>query len=918
MNSRQSSSSEGSSASPGPSLLDGKHFDHADREPIIAALWERERVGVPESARDQSAPVFSVAMPPPNANGELHLGHAFGYTVKDILGRFHRLRGERVLLIPGKDHAGIQTQVVFEKRLRGAGNPPEQQSRELLFDSCYEFCIDRAAYMRAQEKKIGVSADWERELFTLDPKLTKIIYDTFASLWRDGLVYRGSRIVNWSVLSQTSISDVEVEYREQDGTLWYLRYQLDGDSPQGGATLRIPGGEIFKIGVDGLCVATTRPETMLGDTALAVHPEDERYRGLIGRFAMVPLAERRIPIIGDERVDPTYGTGVVKVTPAHDFLDYDIGVDHDLPAIQVIGKDGRMTAEAGAVYAGLTTAECREQVVADLGTQDALLSIQKIVHKVPIGERGKDVIEPLISEQWFVAVDKPGNSLKERALKLFRSGAIAVYPSRFTLLFEQWLENLRDWNISRQLWWGHRIPVWYREVNGKEEVVVSESSPAGDGWRPETDVFDTWFSSGQWAFSTVAALGLYDLEKSEQQTEYFPTHTMVMGRDILFFWACRMLLLTAYRTNQAPWRNIFFTGLIRDERGQKMSKSRGNGIDPNVVIARHGADALRLALIMGTSQGNDLSFSERKIDGYSKFINKLWNAAKLFEMKIGASIREELEIPLSNAIVTSELHLASSRWIVAGVERLKRHVASKLASYDVSIAADEIYSFTWMTYCDWYLEMMKVLVDSEAPGNRREVVRVTTATFTDLLRMLHPFIPFITEDIYQRSSLPKDSTCLALSLWREGEIPDDATSLREIDGVCGAVNAIRSVKAALNLATKRIPVALPCEWSDEARLLIREIAKVDFCSEVTIPGERLLRKPFAGGVILLDVEGKAEYRSRLEKEAAGHLQVIATLEKKLDSDFGKHAKPEIIAQERERLDLARAALKEIEAELASS
>lgn len=968
-----------------------KHFDFKEREAALYEMWERSGAFAPEGARDQRAPVFNIAMPPPNANGELHLGHAFGYTLKDIFGRFHRLLGERVELLPGKDHAGIQTQVVFEKRLKAQGVDFKTMPPKELYQLCYDFCMDRSQYMRSQEKRLGISADWSRELFTLDPRLNEIVFDTFVRMYREGLVYRGKRIINWSVFSQTAISDVEVEYKEVEGGLWYLAYPLLTPTPlnleasrlpadalvlkgqseerlalissalKSGTQVTLPSAEgehsqfavfsceqtdfgsetllkNFKLELSaaqreplgskgfiarllpifprdkGLITATTRPETMLGDTALVVHPDDPRYADLIEARVKLPLTSRSIKVIADKRVDPTYGSGVIKVTPAHDFLDYDIGQDHKLEIIQVIGKDGRMTADAGAAFQGLTLTEARDAVIKQLDAEKLLISSTTITHKVPIGERGKDIIEPLVSEQWFVNVDKQGNSLKRRALELIRSGAIKIYPARFQALFEQWLENLRDWNISRQLWWGHQMPVWYRESSGNTETYVGTTPPEGQGWVQESDTFDTWFSSGQWAYSTFAAHKMVDLDNIKGNP-WVPSHTMVMGRDILFFWACRMLVMTVYRLGTIPWKNIFFTGLIRDEHGQKMSKSKGNGIEPKELIEEFGTDSLRLGLVMGTSPGNDVSLAKRKIEGYSKFINKLWNAGKLVEMKL-APLYAETTLSSSTLNTEPELTLDSSKWMLAELTRLHTTVTQKLSEYEPSIAVDELYNWTWTTFCDWYLEMMKVLVDGAPKEQLAEVGYVASVGFRTILTMLHPFIPYITEELYQKLPFIQRSGephLMASSWGLERHVTEAKT---EIPVIMEIVTAIRSVKAALAIPHKRIRISISLALSKESTLLITEMARADLCNESEIPAAMILRKPFSRGVIVCEVEGKENYQKRLEKDREAHRGTIAVLEKKLSGAFASQAKPELVQKERERLAQTQSALSEIERELA--
>jgi valyl-tRNA synthetase len=969
-----------------------RYFE-GQRELEIYKTWDERGVFRPEAAADQSSPVFSLTMPPPNANGELHLGHVFGDVTMDVLSRFYRARGYRVLMLPGKDHAGIQTQVVFERRLKAEGVDTRTLKREEAYQRCYDFCIDRAAYMRSQEKRIGISADWSREIFTLDPRVNKIVFETFVRMWNDGLVYRGNRIVNWSVYSQTAISDVEVEYAEAKGVLSYLRYPfaekvsapspsahvadarsflkstlseerllfVPKDSPAAkaaaGDLIEVPSEKTPYRGIvksklavtladslwerleeefnvpttnaeraavaqaigaasaqllvvlpvfdnsSGLITATTRPETMLGDTALAVNPEDPRYRHLIGKKVILPLHDRPIPIIGDKRAEMSYGTGVIKVTPAHDFPDYDIGTDHKLEIRQVVGKDGKMTELAGKDFCGLTTQACREKVVAELTAKGLLVDTRTISHKVPISERGKDVIEPLISEQWWVAVDKPGLSLKKKALKLLEK--IEIYPENFRHQFVQWFENLRDWNISRQLWWGHRMPVWYRKNGTDLETYVGEKAPGGPGWEQESDTFDTWFSSGQWPYSTLAACGLLDLEKPGDSA-YFPTHTMVMGRDILFFWACRMILFSAYRLDEVPWKRIFFTGLIRDEHGQKMSKSKGNGIEPADMISKYGTDALRLGMIMGTTPGNDANIGEKKIEGYSKFINKIWNSAKLIEQRVSA---------LPSDAAPERYELDANRWIAAQTARVHASVTSKLERYELSQALDELYNYTWFTYCDWYLEMLKSMAASKEPAEQRETRAAAVQSFRTVLGMLHPFIPFVTEEIYQKLPFLRTAPTLAEAPWSD-PAPGAAPG-KTVDEVIQMVTSVRSLKAALGIPHKVIRAAIPENTSAEAKRLITDLARVSLVAESEIAPELRLRKPFSGGVVICEVEGKAEYRKKQEKELETLKGLVVSLDKKLSGDFARRANAELVAKEREKLENSRRMAEEIESELAA-
>lgn len=982
-----------------------EHFDHRGREETLYKLWEQAGVFsfTPHSsgqpAREEP---FVICMPPPNANGELHLGHSYGYSIMDAFGRFFRAQGRPVLLLPGKDHAGIQTQVVFENRLRAQGTDLAARSREQLYDDCYAFCMDRAQYMRAQEKQLGLSADWGREFFTLDPRLSNVVFETFVRLWNDGLIYRGRRIVNWSVLSGTAISDVEVERKEVEGTLTYIRYpfvsppllphrpmvtlapesrllKIDagrwlvcgmqevspgavlaaqveegtGETRQprliavfqseiGKETsvkqvreeLKIPEDHLEAFALltqqcergagyaavlvidfdprEGLVTATTRPETMLGDTALAVHPRDPRYQHVVGAEVEVPLIGRRVKVIADDRVEIGFGAGVVKVTPAHDFLDFDIGETHGLEVVQVIGTDGRMTNDAGP-YASLGVKECRAQVVKDLEARGLVERVEKITHKVPIAERSKDIIEPLISEQWFVRVDDSKVNLKAKALALLEEGRIEIHPPHFRKEFEHWLKNLRDWNISRQLWWGHRLPVWYRDSAssaqaGEREVQVSLERPEGDGWTQETDTFDTWFSSGQWAYSTLHACGELDLTSGASPHGAFPSQCMVMGRDILFFWACRMLLLTAYRMGDVPWKTIYFTGLIRDEHGQKMSKSKGNGIEPGAVIEKFGADALRLGLLFGTTPGNDVNMGEGKIAGYSKFINKLWNAAKLLEMR---ALGDPSHVRRAEDAASFEV----GAWMALEIQRIRSHVQHLMQTYQLGAALSELYAFTWDIYCDWYLEMVKVVARDE---KRRPALEWSARdSFGSLLELLHPFLPFLTEEMYQklpalRASRDAGSSTLAGARWRPEPWTEKFTEIQAREGASHIehaieiVKAVRSGKVALGGLGSGVRVALKTDaLSTEARELVQELSRVQIVDASEIPAERLVGRAFGRGVVLFDHPDRAGFAGKLSKEAAQVQEQIARLEQRLASDFSARAKTEVVQAEREKLATAK-------------
>lgn len=1022
-----------------------KFFDFAKREKQIYQKWEKAGVFRLDAGRDgaakegdakkDGAPVFNITMPPPNANGELHIGHCYGYTVMDILGRFHRLMGEQVLLLPGKDHAGIQTQVVFERKLREEGLNVEAMPREEFYQRCYDFCIDRARYMRDQEKLMGVSADFEREIFTLDPRVSEVVMETFEKLWRDGLVYRGSRMVHWSVYSQTSISDVEVEYKEEKGHLWHIKYPLMeavkaperkrvmlselevelhhnsgnhmviveqaagrhargtalaagerkveahelGDLKIGEVVVKITKkddvdierdyvifeirkmrfedlsekdqekysevlrskmevmGEFWLLDLvpdldqkDAIVVATTRPETMLGDTAVAVHPADPRYTHLIGKKVRVPMAEREIEIIADDRIDIGFGTGAVKITPAHDFLDNEIGRDHKLEEIQVIDKFGKMTGLAGKKYDGMKIMDCRAQLVKDLEESGELLLTEEIVHKVPIAERGKDIIEPLISKQWFLAVDKPGNSLKKRALELLNSGRIKVYPARSQRMIAQWLENLNDWNISRQILWGHRMPVWYLHKDQANEEIKVGDLPSGDGWEQETDTFDTWFSSGQWPFSTLATTGLLDLE-NPTESAHFPTHTMVMGRDILFFWACRMMLLTSYRMDDIPWKNIYFTGLIRDAKGQKMSKSKGNGIEPTEMLAKYGADALRVGLIAGSSAGQDVKFNEKKVESYAKFVNKIWNAAKLVEMKVEG--KYDLEIP-----DFSKLKLNSSKWILNALEMSQNFYTERMAAYDFNGAFEEAYNFAWNTFCSWYLEIAKIQLDlvkdfredvekknlEVVSDTGEEIQMVMVLVFKGVLQMLHPFMPFFTEEIYEKMGRLGGKQMLAQTtfekingLEKNKKLAEEARdNIYKLTDVVTAARATRKVLGKSFL--EKLVVDFQFKMDAQGLSVLEKMANVE--KSALQNKEAIISGPYNSGLILVKAttEEKAAFKSSLEKSLVESEKELKILEKILTPGFKAKADPELVAERENQFKTISAEVAGLRNELANN
>ncbi|MDP1884241.1 MAG: valine--tRNA ligase [Candidatus Moranbacteria bacterium] len=723
-----------------------KQFDFKEREGAIYKLWEESGFFNPDNI--ESAKRYCNILPPPNANGELHIGHASGYTVMDIFGRFERMNGKKVLLLPGKDHAGIQTQVVFERKLKEErGITRQMLGREKFYQECYDFCINRSDYMRSQEKRIGISADWSREKFTLDPDGLKTALETFVKMYKDGLVYKGHRIINWCSRCGTALSDVEVEHKEREGKLYHIKYPV-------------------KDSKEFVVVATTRPETMLGDTAVAVNPKDKRYLGFIGQTLVLPLQNREIPVIADRRIDMEFGTGAVKITPAHDMLDWQIGKDHKLPEIQVIDEKAEITLEGGS-YAGLGVSEARAKIITDLAGQGLLEKEEALVNNVSVCERCKTVIEPLVSKQWFVKVDGEKYSLKKKTLELIKSGKVEVYPENFKKILIQWLGNLQDWCISRQIWWGPRFPVWYRG----EETYVGLEAPKGDDWIQDENTFDTWFSSGQWPYTTLG------YPNGKDYKNFYPTDTMITGRDLLFFWAARMLMLGQYRTGKTPFRNLYFTGLVRDKEGHKFSKSRGNGIDPLEIIEKFGADALRLSLVMDISPGQDSRLFEEKIESFRNFVTKLWNIFRYCE-------QSDVEFALVEKISKRDLKTLADKWIVSQLEDVVKKVSEHMKDKNISLAQDALRKFTWDSFADWYLEINKMEKNSKVLGY----------VLDRILKLWHPFTPFVTEEIY--GILNSGSNVLMMAKWPKSEKKFiDAKAQTDFSDLQDLVAKIRNMRA---------------------------------------------------------------------------------------------------------------------------
>ncbi|PJE60017.1 MAG: valine--tRNA ligase [Candidatus Portnoybacteria bacterium CG10_big_fil_rev_8_21_14_0_10_44_7] len=718
-----------------------KIYNHNQLEEKIYQLWEKGGYFQPQ---ERGAP-FCIIMPPPNANEALHLGHGVGSTIQDILTRYHRMNGFSTLWIPGFDHAGFETQTVFEKKLEKKGQSRFQFDRDTLYKMIWDYVAENKDLAKNQLKRLGASCDWSRQKFTLDPEIIEVVYDTFKKLHRDGLVYRGQRIVNWCPRHQTSLSELETKNKEEAGKLWYIKYKLKAKS----------------LKLKAIVVATTRPETMLGDMAVAVNPDDKRYQNLIGQKVILPIVNREIPIVADKEIDMEFGTGAVKITPAHDQLDFEIAQRKKLKIFEIIGEDGKMTDVVPEKYQKLNTSQARELILEDLRKQNLLEKEEDYKHTVKTCYKCGRTIEPRVMDQWFVKV----GPLAKKAIKAVKENEVKFVSKKYEKVFMHWMKNIRDWNISRQIVWGIRIPVWYC-LSGEAEqseaktdnvcYVISDKKPkrcpkcGTTEFIPETDTFDTWFSSGQWPFAT-----LQTGEKNDFKT-FYPTAVMETGWDILFFWVARMIMLGLYRTDQVPFRTVYLHGLVRDKDKQKMSKSKGNVINPLAVVDQHGADALRMALVFGSTSDSDIVLGEDKIVAQRKFVTKIWNASRFVLTQLGDNF---------NPSKINAPHSKEDNWVLKELDKTTKKVSQNIEQYKFHEAAQAIYRFFWHAFCDRCIENTKVRI--KRPKNPDDQTAAQLTLYNVLLgslKLLHPFMPFITEAIYQK--LPhKPKKALVAESW---------------------------------------------------------------------------------------------------------------------------------------------------------
>ena len=879
-----------------------KAYNPAEVEGRIYDTWLEEGYFAPSS--DPGKRPFVVIMPPPNVTGQLHLGHALTAAVEDVLCRWHRMMGDATLWLPGKDHAGIATQWVVEQQLAREGTSRQELGRERFVERVWEWVRDYGNAIDEQHKRLGASCDWSRLRFTLDPGPSRAVRTTFVDLYHRGLIYRGERTINWCPRCSTALSDLEVEHEERDGRLYYLRYPL-------------ASGEGYVV------VATTRPETMLGDTGVAVHPEDPRYVDVVGKDVVLPIMGRPIPVVPDEAIDPQFGTGALKVTPGHDSVDFDIGRRHGLEVITVVGQDGCLTDQAGP-YQGVERFEARDRVVAQLESEGLLERTEEYAHSVGHCQRCKTVVEPLVSTQWFMDVGKhdDAGSIAGRAHAAVDEGRVRIVPGRFTRVYLNWLENIRDWCISRQLWWGHRIPVWYcGACDGLTVQVEDPDACAACGspnLRQDPDVLDTWFSSGLWPHSTLGWPGgtddmarFYPQEGFDTSQHGHDSFVMETGYDILFFWVARMIMMGLANTGREPFHTVFLHGLIRDTHGVKMSKTKGNVLDPLELIGEFGTDALRFALTTGTAPGNDLRLGESKLEAARNFANKLWNAARFVMTSLDRADVGALEGWYGLRAVDHR----QDRWILHRLNVTIGSVGECLRAYELGEAQKAIYEFLWGEFCDWYIEMAKIRLrqGDEAP------LRVLAHVLERTLRLLHPFMPFITEEVWQALSqrLPAEgdlpSSIMVASYPSEDPGQVDPQAEQEMRALVQMIRAIRNARAQL-----RIPAAQHLEATVEADGLrevvaqespaIRTLARVDPLRIVDASGggpaghsmtlvvdPLVVRLPLAG---VVDVSAE---RARLGKELEECRSNLGRVSGLLsDANFSARAPEEVVERERER------------------
>ena len=868
-----------------------KTYDPSEFEDRLYKKWEDS--GYFRPSGDKNAPSFSMVIPPPNVTGQLHMGHALDDTLQDIIIRAKRMEGYNTLWVPGTDHAGIATQIKVEEVLRKEkGLSRHDIGREEFLKLVWDWKAKYGNRIISQLKKLGASCDWEHEAFTMDENLSAAVRKTFVSLYEKGLIYRGLRITNWCPHCNTALSDAEVEYKELDGGFWYVKYPVVGSD-------------------EYVIIATTRPETMLGDTAVAVNPEDERYTRLIGRQLVLPLVGRTIPVIADEYVERDFGTGCVKITPCHDPNDFEVGLRHDLEQIIILDGDGKIN-ENGGKYQGLDRFEARKQIVADLEAAGLLLKVEKLKHNVAHCYRCGSVIEPLASKQWFVKM-KP---LAGPAIKVVKEGKIRFIPERFSKIYLNWMENIHDWCVSRQLWWGHRIPAFYCGDCGKVTVSETDVTACPDCGSPnitqESDVLDTWFSSALWPFSTLGWPN-----DTEDLKTFYPTNVLVTGYDIITFWVSKMIFMGIENTGSIPFPDVFIHGLVRDAQGRKMSKSLGNGIDPLEIIGKYGADALRFALATGNSPGNDMRFSDEKIGAARNFANKIWNASRFVRMNLDI---EEIALPSADRLRTED------KWILSLFNRLAGEVRENIDSYELGIALSKLYDFIWDIFCDWYIELLKPRLSAKGTEDNTVAQNVIAWVLSNTMKLLHPFLPFITEEIWL--ALPHTGDSIMISSYPQTDpaldFPEDEASM---DRIIELIKAVRNRRAEMNVPpSKKTTLYIVSAYGDTFNSGVSHFfTRLASASEVIYTGE------FTGDNAVSIVTGSAtayiplaemidteKELARLTKELENTEKEIDRLTKKLSNGgFTSKAPAAVVEGEKAKLEKYRETLDGIKTAIAN-
>jgi valyl-tRNA synthetase len=932
-------------------MLD-KTFDPQSVEPRLYAAWEAS--GAFKPSEDPNAEPFVIVIPPPNVTGSLHIGHALNNTLQDVLTRFHRMRGKAALWLPGTDHAGIATQMVVERQLAAAGNVGRREmGREAFVDKIWEWKAESGGTIVNQLRRLGASCDWSRERFTLDEGLSAAVRKVFVQLYKQNLLYRDKRLVNWDPQFQTAISDLEVEQKEVDGAYWHFAYPLAD-----GVTFQYPvafdeDGKVTEFETrDFIVVATTRPETMLGDTAVAVHPSDERYKDLVGKFVVLPIVGARIPIIADDYADPTKGSGAVKITPAHDFNDFQVGKRHGLPAINILDTAGRLKSsdwddfsfkrkapdKDGVTHAdeslagdsaedriplelrGMDRFVARKAIVALAEEAGWLREIEKTKHMVPHGDRSGVVIEPYLTDQWYV----DAKTLAQPALKAVENGDTVFEPKHWEKTYFEWLRNIEPWCVSRQLWWGHRIPAWFgpdghifvEETEAEAIAAATAHYGSATALKRDEDVLDTWFSSALWPFSTLGWP-----EKTEDLAKFYPTSTLVTGFDIIFFWVARMMMMGIHFMGEVPFKQVFINALVRDEKGAKMSKSKGNVMDPLVLIDELGCDAVRFTMTAMSGQARDIKLSKQRIEGYRNFGTKLWNASRFAQMN--ECVRVEGFDP-------SSVKQPINKWIRGETVKTAAEVTRALEAPSFDAAATALYRFIWNVFCDWYLELAKPILNGDDAEAKAET-RATAAWALDvILKLLHPVMPFITEELWDKTAefgAPREGM-LIVEKWPD--LPEswiDADAEAEIGWLVDTVGEIRSVRAEMNVPPGARPPLSVIGASPEtkARLsrhrdLLLTLARLDSAREAESPPTGAV--PFVlgeatGALAIAEFIDLTAEKARLVKEISGHVGEIEKTQKKLNNpDFLARAKEEVVEENRERLAEAEAAKAKLEAALA--